>query len=983
MCELSRLGLMPEPGVDRDELFQTSRAAVDKDQFNPYRLRAEALERTLDPYELGRVLLHLGLRRGFKSNRVEPLDDNEGMLKNRMNDLQDALNGRTLGQFQWERINAEEDRQQAGSKPAGIRFRGDGRFYPSRSMYAEEFEAIRQRQAPHHRDRLQEEDWERLKTRYVLFQWPLKPVERGRCEFLPEELRHWRDTPIGHDFRIYQELNALRWFDGDLREHSLDAGQRAAVLDLLLTRRSEVKFDALRKLRQGNGSPLFPDCVRFNFEDGKRKGLKNHGVAKMLSGDPALVELWQRRCSGEGDGGFLDDIFQVLHEETDPQELEALLSRNSGLESTAIDALEKLRLSRATASVSRRFMESIVPVMRDQGLMYWEAVGELTDSEGTPLHHSHKPGEADREQLPYYGEILRNSMLGADPAVDPDSQPEAHFGKINNPTVHVALNSLRRVVNELIARFGEPPVEVHVELSRDLKRSRKQRDETAARQAREERENRRIREMLSRHNVPVPSARDVKKVKLWEELGQSELARRCPFSGKPISFAQLVNGDAEIEHILPFKRTLDDSMANLTVAMRWANRLKGNRTPYEAFASGAHAKDGIDWETVSSRGTRLPSNKVWRFGPDAMVRFEGENDFLARQLTDNAYIARSAVRYLGCLKGVEQIVPNRGGLTALLRGKWSLNGILSDDNRKRREDHRHHAIDAAVIALADRRVLQSVSEQTGRRSDDRVSIQVPELPTNIEEAIRRQVPEIVAAFRPDHNWQGPMFKGTAYGFVEPRRRDPELPEHNLVTRKLLTELTAKEDQCIRDPSIRRDLRNYLEDASRAGEKREQTLARFSAEHGIRSVRIVVKDQTVVPIPSAPYKGYKLGSYVCCDVWRLPKGKAGRWRDGEYVWKGVYWSYAEAVGGIPAPETRKPHPAARLTARLFKNDMVSWEEGGRPQIMRVAGFSTTNNKLDVVPHSEADPTRNYVSINVLGGSGLRKLRVMPDGSVRGL
>lgn len=983
MRELVELGLMPELSEDRDKLFRTKAKATDKDRFNPYRLRAEALERTLDPYELGRVLLHLGLRRGFKSNRIEPSDDDEGMLKNRMDDLQDALNGKTLGQFQWERINAEKDRQKAGSKPAGIRFRGDGRFYPSRSMYAEEFEAIRQRQAPHHRDRLQEEDWERLKTRYVLFQWPLKPVERGRCEFLPEELRHWRDTPIGHDFRIYQELNALRWFDGDSREHSLDAGQRAAVLDLLLTRKSEVKFDALRKLRQGNGSPLFPGCVRFNFEDGKRKGLKNHGVAKMLSGDPALVELWERRCSGQGDRGFLDDIFQALHEEADPQELGVRLSRRFGLEDTAIEALGRLRLSRVTANVSRKFMESIVPVMRDQGLMYWEAVGELADVEGTPLHHSHRPGGSNQERLPYYGEILRNSMLGADPTADPDTQPEAHFGKINNPTVHVALNSLRRVVNELIARFGEAPVEIHVELSRDLKRSRKQRDETAVRQAREERENIRIREMLAKHNVPVPSARDVKKVKLWEELGQSELVRRCPFSGRSISFAQLVNGDAEIEHILPFKRTLDDSMANLTVAMRWANRLKGNRTPYEAFASGAHAKDGIDWETVSSRGTRLPANKAWRFGPNAMVRFEGENDFLARQLTDNAYIARSAVRYLGCLKDVEQIVPNRGGLTAMLRGKWRLNGILSDDNRKDREDHRHHAIDAAVIALADRRVLQSVSEQTGRRSDDRVSIQVPGLPTNIEESIRRQVPEIVVAFRPDHNWQGPMFKDTAYGFVKPCRRDSELPEHNLVTRRLLTELTANEEQCIRDPSIRRDLRNYLEDASRAGEKREQALARFSVEHGIRNVRILVKDQTVEPIPSAPYKGYKPDSYVCCDIWRLPKGKAGRWRNGEYVWKGVYWSYAEAAGGIPAPETRKPHPAARLTARLFKNDMIGWEEGGRPQIMRVAGFSTTNNKLDVVPHFEADPKRNYVSINVLGANGLRKLRVMPDGSIRGL
>ena len=740
MRELVRLGLMPDPGKHRDELFQTPARVADPDRFNPYRLRAEGLERTLEPYELGRVLFHLGLRRGFKSNRIERSDDDDSNLKDRIAGLHDALNGKTLGQFQWETFNAEKGQQRPGSKPAGVRFRGGGKFYPDRSMYAAEFDAIRERQAPHHR--LRTEDWKRLRDRYVLFQWPLKPVERGRCEFFPEEQRHWRDTPIGHDFRIYQELNSLKWFDENFAEHPLDAEQCVAVLDLLLTRKSEVKFDSLRKQKRTDGSLLFPDCVRFNYEDGKRKGLRNHGIAKMLSDDPVLTTLWEQRCAGEGDGGVLDDIFTALQEEADPATFGSRLAEVFGLERNAIEALGKLRLSRATASVSRRFMEAIVPVMQDQGLMYWEAVGELADDEGTPLHHSHRPDAGDRELLPYYGEILRGSMLGGDPTADSSSQPEVHFGKINNPTVHVALNSLRRVVNDLIARFGGPPAEIHVELSRNLKRSRKQRDEITVRQAREERENKRIRDELEKHRITVPSALDVKKVRLWEELGETELARRCPFSGKPISFAQLLNGDAEIEHLLPFKRTLDDSMANLTVALRWANRLKGNRTPHEAFASDAYVKYGIRWETVSRLAQRLPSNKAWRFGPDAMVRFEGENDFVARQLTDNAYIARSAVHYLGCLEGVEQIVPNRGGLTALLRGKWRLNGILSDDNRKTREDHRHHAIDAAVIALGDRSVLKSVSDQTGRGADDRVRIEVPDLSANIEDAIRRRVPEI-------------------------------------------------------------------------------------------------------------------------------------------------------------------------------------------------------------------------------------------------
>jgi CRISPR-associated endonuclease Csn1 len=981
MRELVELGLMPADREARDRLFQSPTNAPDPDRHNPYRLRAEGLTRTLEPNELGRALFHLGLRRGFKSNRVEQSDDDGGNLKERIDKLHAALGNQTLGTFQWQQYQDEKARQSTGQKPSGIRFRGTQELYPDRAMYAAEFDAIREQQAPHHE--LRPEDWERLRDRYILFQWPLQPVDRGACEFFPDKPRHWRDTPIGHDFRIYQELNALRWFDGNQAEHPLSAEQHRAVLELLMTRKSEVKFAAIRKLKDKDKVPLFADCARFNLESDKRKGLKHHSIASRLMADALLSPLWAQRCSDEGDGGLLDDIVEALLEENEPNSLATRLDKGYGLDDKTIAALADMNLSRVTANVSRRFMEEIVPVMRDQGLVYADAVGELVGDDGEPLHHSHRPGAGDRGVLPYYGEILSGSLLGADPSADPEAVPEKHFGKINNPTVHVALNSLRRVVNALIERFDGPPVEVHVELSRDLKRTRKERNEISKRQGANERINIRIREDLKKHGIANPTALDVKKVKLWEELGEAGLARRCPFSGKPISFAQLWNGEAEIEHLLPFKRTLDGSMANLTVAMRWANRLKGNRTPHEAFSSSAFAADGIEWETVSGLSQKLPPNKAWRFGPGAMQRFEGENDFIARQLTDNAHIARAATRYMGCLKGVEQIVPNRGGLTALLRGKWRLNGILSDDNRKTREDHRHHAIDAAVIGLADRSVLKSVSDQTARGADDRVRIKVPELAPDIEQAIRSRVRDIIVAFKPDHGWQGAMFKETAYGFVAPEARDPDLPEHNLVVRKPLLSLTAKEHPCIRDRSVRRAVQDCVATATAKGKKVEVALARFSAEHRIGSVRILIKDQTVDPVPSADYKGYKPNSYVCCDIWRCPKGKSGEWKPGEYEWRGVFWSHAQTPTGVPAAADCKPHPAAKLITRLYKNDMVAYDETGLTKIMRVAGFSTTNNKLDVVPHAASNPPQNYVSINVLGRNGLKKLSISPMGRAKGL
>lgn len=982
MRELISLGLMPDDPDQRGALFRSAPGnSGDPDRYNPYRLRTEALQRPLERFELGRALLHLGLRRGFKSNRLDQSEDDGGNLKESIAELDAALDGMTLGQFQWHRYLEQKKAGYSVSPPAGIRFRGRDGFYPERTMHAQEFDAICAAQTPHHG--LTANDWQRLRDRYVLFQWPLKPVERGACEFIPDEPRHWRDTPIGHDFRIFQELNNLRWIDADHGEHGLNVEQRAGILNLLMTRKSKVPFSTMLKLKGADRTPLFPDAHRFNLQSVRRKDLQPHTIGAVFRADPVLAPLWEKRQSESGDGGRLDDIFCALHEEADRDALCERLASEFSLDASAIERLLAIRPAKATASVSRRFMEAIVPVMRDQGLVYADAVRELPDGEGGILHHSQRTQVGERTKLPYYGEILRGAMLGADPAADPVAQPESHFGRINNPTVHVALNSLRRVVNTLIERFGEPPAQVHIELARELKRTRQERDADAARQARNERENNRIREELARHGVANASALDVKKVKLWEELGENNFARQCPFSGRNISFAQLLNGEAEIEHILPFKRTLDDSMANLTVALRWANRIKGNRTPYEAFADDAHRADGIEWETVRSIAERLPANKAWRFGPDAMARFETDNDFIARQLTDNAYIARAATQYLNCLKGVEQVVPNRGGLTALLRGKWDFNGILSDDNRKSREDHRHHAVDAAVIGLADRATLNQVSRLTARSADDRVRIEVPRLPDHLTESIRQRVKSITVAYKPDHGHQGGMFKETAYGFVPSDRRDPDLPEHNLVVRKPLSALTDKELSCIRDASLRQKVRDFLAEAMSEGMKREKALTEFSIRTGVRHARILVTDQTVKPVPSAPYKGYKPDSYVCCDVWRVPKGRKGNWRRGEYHWRGEYWSYAETAGGIPEPATRKPHPAAKFVGRFFKNDLIAFQDDGRDVLCRVAGFSTTNNKLDVVPHNLAEPERNYVSINVLGAKELRKVKVLPDGRVLGL
>ena len=198
----------------------------------PYALRAKAVDGTtaLTPFELGRVLLHLGKRRGFLSNRKTDADDKElTVFKQKIGDLERALEGRTLGQFLYEKLRDGR----------AVRFRGEGGdHYPNRAMYANEFDRIRAQQAPFHT--LTDADWDNLRDNGVLFQHPLRPAKRGACTLYPERERTYRDTPIAQRFRIFKEVANLRWIDGQLNERKLTAEQFRAIADKLLRSKNRI-----------------------------------------------------------------------------------------------------------------------------------------------------------------------------------------------------------------------------------------------------------------------------------------------------------------------------------------------------------------------------------------------------------------------------------------------------------------------------------------------------------------------------------------------------------------------------------------------------------------------------------------------------------------------------------------------------------------------------------------------------------------------
>ncbi len=198
-------------------------------------------------------------------------------------------------------------------------------------------------------------------------------------------------------------------------------------------------------------------------------------------------------------------------------------------------------------------------------------------------------------RLPYYGEWLQDDVLGSG---DPHDATEKRWGRFPNPTVHIGLGQLRRVVNALIHDLGHPPAEIAVEMTRAFKLSPLQLMELEREQAANQRKNEERRTKIRELGQP-DNARNVLKMRLWEELNLADpLDRRCPFSGELISIARLLSDDVEIEHLIPFSESWDDSAANKVVCLRSANRLKGKQTPYEAFGRspgmGGHGEASVE-----------------------------------------------------------------------------------------------------------------------------------------------------------------------------------------------------------------------------------------------------------------------------------------------------------------------------------------------------------------------------------------------------
>ena len=881
--------------------------------LNPYALRAKGLDAALTPAEFGRALFHINQRRGFKSNRkTDKADNDSGALKTAINKLRQNLvdtDCRTVGEWLHRRDTAGQTvraryRQEKVLKDDGkTRIDKSYDLYIDRAMIEAEFDALWAAQTTFNSTLFNNTARDELKDA-LLFQRPLKPVIPGRCTLLPDEMRAPLALPSTQRFRIYQELANLRILGDGLKEQALSLEQRDKLAQALETGHKSFKT-AIPKLLGLSGA------VKFNLADAKRLELKGNTTCAILSKKDLFGDAWWHFDEAKQDA----IVWQLVKEENEAK-LMAWLRSETGVDEARAEKLANVALPEGYGSLSAMALARILPELRREVTTYDKAVIAAGFD-----HHSHISAAATGEiltELPYYGEALQRHVgFGSGKLDDP---PEKRFGRIANPTVHNGLNQVRLVTNALIKRYGHPS-QVIVEVARDLKRSKDQRDEDSKRQAENQRRNERHRRLIAGTlNISEERVRgaDLQKMVLWEELSFDPAERRCPYSGVQISVMMLLSDEVEIEHILPFSQTLDDSLNNKTVAMRHANRYKGNNTPWKAF--GENTVQGFDYAAILQRAELMPRAKRARFAEDGMERWlKDDKGFLARALNDTKYLSKVTREYMSLICPQDtRVIP--GQMTAMLRSKFGLNDLLGINGEKNRNDHRHHAVDACVIGVTDQGLLQRFAKASGDAREKQLQKLVADMPPPWGETldsyrahVKLAVNRIWVSHKPDHGHEGAMHEDTAWGLL---------------------------------PNGETSRRVRGDDGKKQRETKNRSVIQFNStsdklRHGL--------DDNNQP---KPYKGYVGGSNFCMDIVRLENGK---W-DGEIVSTFAAYQIIRQLGvsaGLAKLRSSTVSVSGNpMVMRLQNGDVVKMTVEDRLRLMRIVKMGS-NGQIFFAEHNEAN------------------------------
>ena len=710
-----------------------------------YQFRVKGLSEKLEPEHLAIALQEINNDKNKSSGYLGKISDRSKIL---------YTDKKTAGEYLWEQV----------SKGPHTSLKNQV-FY--RQDYLDEFERIWETQAKYHKV-LTPELKEEIRDTVIFYQRRLKS-QKGLISFCQFEKGHRvipRSCPLFQEFKIWQNLNNLEFTNKKkevLKVKELEDDTRNKLFDELNLRGKLKHGDLLKIISkyvkigkksdsecnynkiQGNETnrSLFDRYQKIMEAEGYGFDWPNrtageikaelHAVFPTIGIDPKILDfdalaegndfdkqpsyqLWHLLYSAEDDEKTSEED-RLVYGSSDVN-LKKKLHQKFGFKPEYAKMIANTPLQSDYGNLSARAIRKILPFMQS-GNEYSDACTLA----GYNHSHSLTREELAERELKTRLEILPKNSL-------------------RNPVVEKILNQMVNLVNQVCDEYGKPH-EIRIELARELKKSAKEREEATKGIADATKENNKIREIILKEFGFTATRNDVIRYRLWEELGENEY--KSLFTNQYIPKNEIFSKDIDIEHIIPKALLFDDSFSNKTLAYRKVNLQKRDRTAFDFISEGFNA----DLESYKNRVDKMLKQKAISKGKHKKLLLSAKNlpdGFIERDLRNSQYIAKKAKNMLQ--EVFRTVLSTTGSVTDKLREDWGIINVMKElnlpkykalgltekqtrwDNGQEKEkevevikdwtkrnDHRHHAMDALTVAFTSHSHIQYINYMNARRNE--------------------------------------------------------------------------------------------------------------------------------------------------------------------------------------------------------------------------------------------------------------------------
>lgn len=758
-----------------------------------WKLRSNAANpnENISAEQLGRIFYMLNQKRGYKSARSEANADKKDTdyvqaVKGRYAQLKNE--NKTIGQFFYNGLNK--------AKLNSSYFRIKEEVYP-REAYIEEFDTIINAQKGKH-SFLTDEFIHQLKNEIIYYQRKLKS-QKGLvsiCEFEGFEKTVFdkeknknknvfvgpkvapKTSPLFQLCRIWEVVNTITLKIKNPEGSKYKWGEKIPSLEEkeliaeYLFKNDNLSFTKLIEILN-----LKKDDVYVNKQI--LKGIKGNetyasihkilGDNELLNFDVSIIptkktsilvdkqtgEILEERTGLELDASLerepLYQLWHTIYSLKDLDECKNALIKRFNFDKETAEKLSKIDFNKqAFGNKSNKAMRKILPFLME-GYNYSQSCSLAG------YNHSNSLTKDEREQQKTI-----------------DSLELLPKNSLRQPIVEKILNQMINVVNAIIEQYGKPS-EIRVELARELKQSKDERNDADLQNSRNKKLNEEIGKRLTELGLPA-TKRYIQKYKfifpsLSKNLKEAKVNNQCIYCGEIFNLTEALSGDAyDVDHIIPKALLFDNSQTNKVLVHRKCNATKTNQTAYDYMAKKGEEAVRIYAERVDdwfNRGiisySKMQRLKVShneylerkKIGKETETDKKLWENFIDRQLRDTQYISRKAREILQ--KVCNNVTTTEGGVTAKIRNLWGWDDVLMNlqmpkykelgqtvtkewtseygkrkhqkeeiENWTKRDDHRHHAIDALVVACTKQGFIQRINTLNSSETKDLMNKEIEE-----------------------------------------------------------------------------------------------------------------------------------------------------------------------------------------------------------------------------------------------------------------